>query len=128
MIYGKIDKIDELFTEQTANRTAKKEEIITGPATIRCFVDNEVREFDIEVTQVDMMSQEINKGLVIKVTDEELLEKTGGIIQGMSGSPIIQNGKLIGAVTHVFVQDSTKGYGIFIENMLKQVNLPEMCG
>lgn len=85
-------------------------------------------EFDIEVTQVDMMSQEINKGLVIKVTDEELLEKTGGIIQGMSGSPIIQNGKLIGAVTHVFVQDSTKGYGIFIENMLKQVNLPEMCG
>ena len=87
-----------------------------------------LREFDIEVTQVDMMSQEINKGLVIKVTDEELLEKTGGIIQGMSGSPIIQNGKLIGAVTHVFVQDSTKGYGIFIENMLKQVNLPEMCG
>ena len=81
-----------------------------------------------QVTQVDMMSQEINKGLVIKVTDEELLEKTGGIIQGMSGSPIIQNGKLIGAVTHVFVQDSTKGYGIFIENMLKQVNLPEMCG
>lgn len=82
----------------------------------------------LKVTQVDMMSQEINKGLVIKVTDEELLEKTGGIIQGMSGSPIIQNGKLIGAVTHVFVQDSTKGYGIFIENMLKQVNLPEMCG
>ena len=57
---------------------------------------------------------------VIKVTDEELLEKTGGIIQGMSGSPIIQNGKLIGAVTHVFVQDSAMGYGIFIENMLEQ--------
>ena len=54
------------------------------------------------------------------MTDEALLEKTGGIIQGMSGSPIIQNGKLIGAVTHVFVQDSTKGYGIFIENMLKE--------
>ena len=58
--------------------------------------------------------------MVIQVTDTELLEKTGGIIQGMSGSPIIQNGKLIGAVTHVFVQDSTKGYGIFIENMLKE--------
>ena len=58
--------------------------------------------------------------VVIQVTDTELLEKTGGIIQGMSGSPIIQNGKLIGAVTHVFVQDSTKGYGIFIENMLKE--------
>ena len=67
-----------------------------------------------------MSDTEINKGLVIKVTDEELLEKTGGIIQGMSGSPIIQNGKLIGAVTHVFVQDSTMGYGIFIENMLEQ--------
>ena len=67
-----------------------------------------------------MSDTEINKGLVIKVTDEELLEKTGGIIQGMSGSPIIQNGKLIGAVTHVFVQDSAMGYGIFIENMLEQ--------
>lgn len=58
--------------------------------------------------------------MIIQVTDTELLKKTGGIIQGMSGSPIIQNGKLIGAVTHVFVQDSTKGYGIFIENMLKE--------
>ena len=58
--------------------------------------------------------------MIIQVTDTELLKKTGSIIQGMSGSPIIQNGKLIGAVTHVFVQDSTKGYGIFIENMLKE--------
>lgn len=89
---------------------------------MRCFVDNEIRDFDIEITQIDIMSPEINKGLVIQVIDEELLDKTGGIIQGMSGSPIIQNGKLIGAVTHVFVQDSTKGYGIFIENMLKQIN------
>ena len=125
---GKSTKLMNFSQNRRQSGLQKKEEIITGPATIRCFVDNEVREFDIEVTQVDMMSQEINKGLVIKVTDEELLEKTGGIIQGMSGSPIIQNGKLIGAVTHVFVQDSTKGYGIFIENMLKQVNLPEMCG
>ena len=60
--------------------------------------------------------------MVIQVTDTELLEKTGGIIQGMSGSPIIQNGKLIGAVTHVFVQDSAKGYGIFIENMLSNLS------
>ena len=58
--------------------------------------------------------------MVIQVTDTELLEKTGGIIQGMSGSPIIQNGKLIGAVTHVFVQDSTRGYGIFVEDMIKK--------
>lgn len=57
--------------------------------------------------------------MVIEITDEELLDKTGGIVQGMSGSPIVQNGKIIGAVTHVFINNSTKGYGIFIENMLK---------
>jgi stage IV sporulation protein B len=79
-----------------------------------------VKEYTICITQIDKESDQVNKGMVIQVTDTELLEKTGGIIQGMSGSPIIQNGKLIGAVTHVFVQDSTKGYGIFIENMLKE--------
>lgn len=120
-IYGTIDRIDELFEEQIPIETAKKEEIVTGPATIRCYIDNELKEYEIQVTDIDMSGSEINKGLVIQVTDPELLEKTGGIIQGMSGSPIIQNGKLIGAVTHVFVQDSTMGYGIFIENMLDQV-------
>lgn len=119
-IYGTVEKIDELFEEQIPIRTASKEEIETGPATIRCFLDNKLQEYDIEVTDIDMTGKEINKGLVIQITDPELLEKTGGIIQGMSGSPIIQKGKLIGAVTHVFVQDSTKGYGIFIENMLNQ--------
>ena len=120
-IYGSIERIDELFTEQIPIETAAKEEIVTGSAKIRCFIDNEIKEYEIQVTDVDMSGSEISKGLVIKVTDPELLEKTGGIIQGMSGSPIIQNGKLIGAVTHVFVQDSTMGYGIFIENMLSQV-------
>lgn len=120
-IYGTIDRIDELFEEQIPIETAKKEEIVTGPATIRCYIDNELKEYEIQVTGIDTSGSEINKGLVIQVTDPELLEKTGGIIQGMSGSPIIQNGKLIGAVTHVFVQDSTMGYGIFIENMLDQV-------
>lgn len=124
-IYGTIDRIDELFAEQIPVETAKKEEIVTGPASIRCYIDGELKEYDIEVTDIDMSETEINKGLVIKVTDPELLEKTGGIIQGMSGSPIVQNGKLIGAVTHVFVQDSTMGYGIFIENMLNQVELSE---
>ena len=119
-IYGTIDRIGDLFEEQIPIETAKKEEIVKGDATIRCFIDNELKEYDIQVTDIDMSETEINKGLVIKVTDKELLGKTGGIIQGMSGSPIIQNGKLIGAVTHVFVQDSTMGYGIFIENMLEQ--------
>lgn len=120
-IYGMVDRIDELFDEQIPIETASTDEIETGSATIRCFVDNELKEYEIQVTDIDRSESEINKGLVIQVTDPELLEKTGGIIQGMSGSPIIQNGKLIGAVTHVFVQDSTKGYGIFIENMLNQV-------
>ena len=66
-------------------------------------------------------ADEVNKGIVIEVTDKNLLAVTGGIVQGMSGSPIIQNGKLIGAVTHVFVQDAARGYGIFIEDMLKNV-------
>lgn len=120
-IYGTVDRIDELFEEQIPIETAPTAEIMTGDALMRCFVDNEVRDYKIQVTDIDTSGNEINKGLVIQVTDPELLEKTGGIIQGMSGSPIIQNGKLIGAVTHVFVQDSTKGYGIFIENMLNQV-------
>ena len=63
-----------------------------------------------------------NKGLVIKISDPLLLEKTGGIVQGMSGSPIVQNGKLIGAITHVFLNDPTRGYGVFVENMINEIN------
>lgn len=69
---------------------------------------------------MDYNSGHKNKSMVIKVTDPELLELTGGIVQGMSGSPIIQDGKLAGAVTHVFVQDASRGYGILIENMMEQ--------
>ena len=78
-----------------------------------------VKDYEIEIQKVDYATTHKNKGMVIKVTDPELLAITGGIVQGMSGSPIIQDGKLIGAVTHVFIQDSTRGYGIFIENMLE---------
>ena len=120
-IYGRLDKTEELFGKKELVETAAKEEIVTGPAKMRCFLEDEIREFDIEVMKVDQETAEINKGMMIRVTDEELLEKTGGIIQGMSGSPILQNGKLIGAVTHVFVMDSTKGYGIFAETMLEQL-------
>lgn len=120
-IFGTIDRIDALFTDQTPIETASADEIEEGPATIRCAVEGEVKEYEIRVTKVDRSTNEVNKGIVLEVTDEELLEVTGGIVQGMSGSPIIQNGKMIGAVTHVFVQDATKGYGIFIENMLNNV-------
>lgn len=120
-IFGKIDKINALFTDQTPMEAGTKEEIEEGDATIRCAVEGEVKEYKIRITKIDMDTREVNKGIVIEVTDPNLLEITGGIVQGMSGSPIIQNNKIIGAVTHVFVQDSTKGYGIFIENMLKNV-------
>lgn len=94
-----------------------KQDIKVGPAQILCCIDGEVKAYDIEITEVNIATQTANKGIVIKVVDPELLSLTGGIVQGMSGSPIIQNNKIIGAVTHVFVQDSTKGFGIFIENM-----------
>ena len=96
-----------------------KQDLKTGPASILCCTDGEVKEYTAEISKIDMNHEDSNKSFVIQVTDKELLEKTGGIVQGMSGSPVIQNGKLFGAVTHVFVQDSTGGYGIFIENMME---------
>lgn len=96
-----------------------KQEVKEGEASILCCVEDEVKEYQAEITKIDMNHSDTNKSFVIRVTDPELLSVTGGIVQGMSGSPIIQNGKVIGAVTHVFVQDSTSGYGIFIENMLE---------
>lgn len=97
-----------------------KQEIEKGPAQIISTVDGNTEYYDIEITDVHMDHDNVNRGIELKVTDKDLLDITGGIVQGMSGSPIIQNGKIIGAVTHVFVQDPTKGYGIFIEEMLKQ--------
>ena len=96
-----------------------KQEVEPGPATVLCSADGKVSEYDIEVTEIDWSQQDTNKCFTIRVTDPELLEQTGGIVQGMSGSPILQNGRLIGAVTHVFVSDAASGYGIFIENMLQ---------
>ncbi len=117
-IYGKMDRINEVFPEQIPIKLATKEQIKVGDAQIRCYVDGKIKNYDIKILDVNLKCRERNKGIIIKVVDKELLEETGGIVQGMSGAPIIQNGKLVGAVTHVFVNDPTKGYGIFIENML----------
>lgn len=97
-----------------------KQEVVTGPAYIQSNISGEMKEYEIEIREVHLGNAHTTKGMEIQVTDPELLELTGGIIQGMSGSPIIQDGKVIGAVTHVFVNDPTRGYGIFIENMLEQ--------
>ena len=95
-----------------------KQEIEIGEAMILCSLGEEARYYDVEITEVHLENDNINRGIELKITDPELLSVTGGIVQGMSGSPIIQNGKIIGAVTHVLVQDSARGYGIFIETML----------
>ncbi|MBQ8769331.1 MAG: PDZ domain-containing protein [Oscillospiraceae bacterium] len=98
---------------------ASSDEVKTGPAVIRSTVsDNTVREYSVEILKIYPKSRQNGRNLLLRVTDPALLEVTGGIVQGMSGSPILQNGKLIGAVTHVLVNDPTTGYGIFIENML----------
>ena len=116
-IYGKLEKLPAENGEPSYYPIGLKQTIEEGEATIISSVSGEKREYTINITNMDYNSE--NKGILFQVTDPELLELTGGVIQGMSGSPIIQNGKVIGAVTHVFVQDSTRGYGIFIENMLQ---------
>ena len=99
---------------------ASASEIRTGPATIRSTVQNgTVREYSVEILKIYPGSGADGRNMVLRITDPALLEATGGIVQGMSGSPIIQDGKLVGAVTHVLVNDPTRGYGIFIENMLE---------
>ena len=116
-IYGTVnDNVSRRLANQFVD-IAMKQKIKKGKAILRTRMDGACKDYEIQITDIDMTSKD-NKGMVIKVTDKELLKKTGGIVQGMSGSPILQNGKIIGAVTHVFVNDSTKGYGIFIENML----------
>lgn len=118
-IFGtfRADRLEAMNLEKIS--IGYKQDLKTGPASILCSTDGEVKEYAAEITRIDMNHEDTNKSFVIQVTDKELLEKTGGIVQGMSGSPVIQNGKLFGAVTHVFVQDATGGYGIFIENMMK---------
>lgn len=119
-IYGSLEELDEVFQEQIPVQVAAKEEIQLGDAVIRCFLEDSIQEYTVSITGVDFEPSEINKGIVLQVTDPVLLEKTGGIVQGMSGSPILQNGKLVGAVTHVFVNDPTRGYGIFAETMIRE--------
>ena len=102
---------------------AKKDEIKTGRAAILATVSgNETREYDIEIEKIYSPSGS-TRNLLLHVTDEELLTQTGGVVQGMSGSAILQDGKIIGAVTHVLLDDPSRGYGIFIENMLSAAGL-----
>lgn len=115
-IFGKMKENPKRSYYQEAIPVALAEQVQEGPAKILTVVDGQrVEEFDIEIVNVVKQHFPATKGMIIRVTDKRLLDKTGGIVQGMSGSPIIQNGKMVGAVTHVFVNDPTSGYGCFIE-------------
>ena len=121
-IFGKMEP-GELVRGKSPLPVAGTAEIRTGPAVILSNVSgSDVKEYKVEITRVYTGSEAVGRSMMISVTDTALLEQTGGIVQGMSGSPIIQNGKLIGAVTHVLVNDPTRGYGIAIENMLDAVS------
>jgi stage IV sporulation protein B len=123
-IYGIIG--DEFFNTNRGKAIpiGFKEEVKEGKAYILSTIDGDkVEKFEIEIVKAQAQQYPSQKSMTIKITDKRLLQKTGGIVQGMSGSPIIQDGKLIGAVTHVFVNDPTKGYGIYIEWMLEQAKI-----
>ena len=119
---GIFGTVNQQFKKQLTGEPmeiACRQDVKPGVAYIRSNVSGELEDYEIEIQKVDYNASHTNKSMVIKVTDPRLLELTGGIVQGMSGSPIIQDGKLAGAVTHVFVQDASRGYGILIENMLE---------
>lgn len=117
-IFGYVDA-----SEQPERRVpvTLKQDIELGEASILCDIGDGVEEFGVEIQEISLNQKEVNKSFIIHVTDPKLLKATGGIVQGMSGAPILQNGSLVGAVTHVFVNDPTKGYGIFAETMLEKV-------
>ncbi len=118
-VVGKYAKAGHILSKcKDKMKIGLRSDVKDGKATVRCTLDDDgVKEYEIAISAINTDGTD-NKNFMITVTDPELLEKTGGIVQGMSGSPIIQNGKLVGAVTHVLINDPTRGYGIFIENML----------
>lgn len=123
-IYGVIKENYKELISRKSLPIGLQNEVKIGKAYILCTIeDNVIEKYDIEIINIDPQGYPKQKSMVIKVVDKELLNKTGGIVQGMSGSPIIQDGKIIGAVTHVFVNDPTKGYGIYINWMLKQAGI-----
>lgn len=118
-VFGALAQLPDSVTGKTYS-LGLKNELKEGKATVICtLADNVRREYSIEISNINRNATG-NKCFTVKITDERLLSATGGIVQGMSGSPIIQNGKLVGAITHVLINDPTTGYGIFIENMLTQ--------
>lgn len=119
-LFGSINKGNAKLPGRTMKITLQGD-VHEGPAQILSNIDGyEVKPYDIYIERLNLYSADEAKGMVIRITDQELITRTNGIVQGMSGCPIIQDGRVVGAVTHVFVQNPLKGYGIFIENMIRQ--------
>lgn len=119
-IFGKMTRNPDHSLYQEPIPVAMSHEVKEGPAQILTVVDGQqVERFNVEIIHVAHQDTPATKGMVLRITDPRLIDKTGGIVQGMSGSPIVQDGRLVGAVTHVFVNDPKSGYGCFIEWMLK---------
>lgn len=122
-IYGIVKNTNSLSIDYSKKmKVASRQEINTGEATFLCGIDGEIKEYKLQIEKIFLNNSYDNKSMLVKVTDEELIEKTGGIVQGMSGSPIIQNGKFIGAITHVFVDNPEIGYAVFGDMMIKQIS------
>ncbi len=119
-IFGKLYKPykNPIYPEPLP--VAAQDEVKIGSAEILTTINDGTKAFKCEIERISPQTRPSPKGMIVRITDSELLGATGGIVQGMSGSPIIQNGKIIGCVTHVFVNDPTRGYGMFIEWMLRQ--------
>lgn len=120
-IYGVVDDMPENLLYPQGLRAGARSAVHTGAASIIATVDADgPQEYGVEIVRCFAQSEPSQKGMILRVTDERLLEKTGGIVQGMSGSPILQDGRIIGAVTHVYLSDATQGYGMYIEWMLEK--------
>lgn len=120
-VYGTVTNKSYLNITEEEMEVATRDEIEEGEAKIICQLDNTgKKKYNIEIEKIYTTNNEDNKSMLIKITDEELIEKTGGIIQGMSGAPIIQNGEFVGAITNVLVNDPTQGYAVFADMMIKQ--------
>ena len=119
-IFGVYSSLPDALAKKERIAVGKRSEIHDGDAVIYCTLGNTTEEYSVSISNIGSKDSS-SKNFTVTVTDEKLLELTGGIVQGMSGSPIIQDGKLVGAVTHVLISDPTRGYGIFIENMLDAI-------
>lgn len=123
-IHGIYGKLNQSFSKEDNNEKAipiatSYSQIHKGDALIRSWISGEPKDYHIQILKTNAEMESEDKGMIIRITDKELLKQTGGIVQGMSGTPILQNGRLIGAITHVFVQDPTKGYAIYSMNLNK---------